>query len=152
MPVFLLWFLRREGGGGGGEVRWGEDGGGIREGGCRLVIVCIFLLLRPPLIVLSFTRACRRRITYTLTLSLHTLYVHYLLCHTHKHKGSHKKRAVKLISTPPLSCVCPIHCHIITLCMIILLNLSRIKHASHKGAHLYANAAAIFCGEMRFNL
>lgn len=113
--------------------------GGKRRGAggdCRLVIVCIFLLLRPPLIVLSFTQAGSRRITYTLTLSLQTLYVHYLVSHTHKHKGSHKKRVVKLISTPPLSCVCPIHCHIITLCMIILLNLARIKHASHK-EHIY---------------
>lgn len=31
---------------------------------------------------------------------------------------------------------CPIRCRIITLCTIILLNLTRIKHASHKG-HIY---------------
>lgn len=118
-----------------GEVRMGMGEGGAGED-CRLVIVCIFLLLRQLLIVLSFTQASKRRITYTLTLSVGTLYVHYLLPHTHKHKGSHKKLVIKLISTPPLSCVCPIHCHIITLCMIILLNLTRIKHASHK-EHIY---------------
>lgn len=53
-----------------------------------------------------------------------------------EHKGSYKKPAVMLISRPPLLCVCPIHCHIITLCMIILLNLTRIKHASHM-EHIY---------------
>lgn len=59
-----------------------------------------------------------------------------------------QKREVELISTPPLSCVCPIHCHIITLCMIILLNLSRIKHASHK-EHIYMLMPVQYSAERR---
>lgn len=125
MPVFLLWFLR-------GGVRRGGKGRGLQ------VSNCVYISPVEATADCSVIHAGRRaqNHTHTLTLSLHTPYVHYLLSHTSKHKGSHKKRVVKLISTPPLSCVCPIHCHIITLCMIILLNLPRIKHASHK-EHIY---------------
>lgn len=60
-----------------------------------------------------------------------------ICCLTNTNTKVHTKSpAATLISTPPLSRVCPIHRHIITLCMIILLNLTRIKHASHK-EHIY---------------
>lgn len=125
---FCFGFWTENGGWDKVRMRMGEE---IREY-YRLVIMCVFLLLMQLLIVLSFTQANKRRTTYTLTSTLHTLYVHNMLPHTHKYKGSHKKRVVKLLCTPPLSCVCPIRCHIITLCMIILVNLTRIKHAPHK--------------------
>lgn len=58
---------------------------------------------------------------HTPFISSHTLCT---VTHTHTGAHTHKERVLKLISTPPRSNVCPIRCHIITLCMIILSNLA----------------------------
>lgn len=72
---------------------------------CRLVIVYIFLLLSQLLIVLSFTQASKRRITYTLTLSVGTLYVHYLLPHTQTQRFAQKAGGKAHQYTSPVVCL-----------------------------------------------
>lgn len=52
------------------------------------------------------------------------------------HTNTQKSEGWGSSATSPPPCVALIHCHIITLCMIILLNLACIKHASHK-EHIY---------------
>lgn len=102
MPVSLFGFLK------GGETGdgWGEGRG--RD--CWLVIMCIY----PPV---EATADCS--VIHTGRLH-HFISAHTFCTLTHRFRGSHRKRVVELISTPPVSCVCPIHCHIITLCTIIL--------------------------------
>ena len=79
-------------------------GGGPED--CRVVTVGICVPLRPPLIVLSFTQAGERRITYTLTLSLRTLYACYLLSNAHKHKRFTQKAGGKAHqNTSPVLCL-----------------------------------------------
>lgn len=83
--------------------------------------------------VIHTGKQAQNHIIHSLYLSAHFMYTICCLTNTKVHT---KRPAAKLISTPPLSCVCPIRRHIITLYMIILLNLTRIKQASHK-EHIY---------------
>lgn len=111
----------------GSEMRWGEVRWGLRrrqrgvEGGgeSRLEIVCT-VYCSSSLTAVSLTHT---------HLSQQTL---PLPAVRQKHNGAQRKRGLELISASPPSSVCPIHCHAVALCTIILLNPPRIKHASHK--------------------